>query len=126
MRAFLNAVIFLYLFFNITNCTIQPTHLDNNIECTPSNFVGEWKYQSTNGVILDSIPDITITLSDDVIFGDIQIDGQYYFVKSISSCIAGDQSGILDQTYELISNDELVKRTTVLVAFGSTNLYKRI
>ena len=117
-------IIIFIAFWILTGCIAEPLDIHNEVECLPSSFVGKWEYQSTDGVVLDSIPDIMIELSDEE-RSDLQIDGLHYNVKSLSSCTAGDLSGFLDVTYELKSGDELLKRTTIFLVLGFTSIYKR-
>ena len=121
MRIIIIAIVTISLF----SCNVEPTELENEVNCIPASFVGQWEYQSTNGVELDSIPDIEIQLSDDEMRGELLIDGRYSNVKSVTGCTSGDISGLLDVVYELKSIDELYKRTTAFVLFGSTSVYKR-
>lgn len=106
-------------------CAIDSVNLKNEVDCVATSFVGTWEYQSTNGVVLDSITDIEITLSDDKSSGDIKINGLYLRIKSALGCTAGEVSGLLDESYELQSDSELHKRTTALVIFGSVSIYKK-
>ena len=119
-------VVILIITLLLTSCTLEPIDLENEIECSPMGFVGDWQYQSTNGTVLDSIPDISIRLSDDLDIGDILVDSLYYLdVKASAGCTAGEVSGLLDLTFELRPNNTLIKRTGVLLFFGSTEVYKR-
>ncbi len=120
-----NLFIIALLVFSLWSCILDRPELDTELSCTPEAFVGEWAYQSTDGIVLDSIEDLTITLSDNLSAGEIQVNRRYYFVKPTGGCVAGRFSGLLDQTYELRSDDVLVRLTTVFLFFGSVDLYER-
>lgn len=118
--------IILIITLSFTSCLQEPIDLENHVECSPEAFVGVWEYQSTNGTVLDSIPDITISLAENREDADIFVDSLlYYDVRSYPGCTAGDVSGLLDLTYELKSNNELVRKSSFLVVFGGTDLYTR-
>lgn len=104
---------------------MEPVEPDDNLDCQTSSFVGIWVYQSTNGTVLDSIPDIEIRLSDDERRGDLLLDGRYTDIKTVSGCQLGEVSGLLDVTYELVSENTLHKKSTAFLLFGSTTEYKR-
>ena len=114
-----------FIMIFISSCATDPVDLDNDVDCSADSFVGLWKYQSTNGVVLDSMPDIEIIKTDDESRGDIIIDGVYYDIKPALGCTAGEVSGLIDVTYELVSDNELHKKTTTLVIFGSTSIYMK-
>jgi hypothetical protein len=113
------------ILLSLIGCLSDPIDLSNSVDCKPENFVGTWKYHSTNGVKQDSIADIVISISDDLSFGDLFIHGTYHFVKSSVGCTTGDLNGILDQSYELKNSSELIKRTSLFLFFGSTELFVR-
>ncbi|MEZ4960089.1 MAG: hypothetical protein R2830_09780 [Saprospiraceae bacterium] len=118
-------VLLIIAFPFLPGCVQEPVDIDNAIECIPDSFVGVWEYQSTDGIVLDSIPDIIIELSNAEKQGDLLINGRYHYINTVAGCTAGDASSLLNVTYELSSTDELHKRTNVLLFFGSTDVFKR-
>lgn len=109
----------------LTACVVEPPEVDPDVDCQPSSFIGIWEYQSTNGTVLDSIPDIEIKLSDDARRGDLMLNGRYTNIKTLSGCMLGEVSGLLDVRYELVSENTLHKRSTAFLLFGSITEYKR-
>lgn len=109
----------------IYSCVLDPIENDNILECEVDSFIGEWEYHSTDGVVLDSIPDLLIELSDNDLLGDILINENYLNIKTIQGCTAGNFSGIIDINYELISSDQISRRASYFYAFGSTDLYTK-
>lgn len=111
------------LFF--LSCFQEPIDLENEVECIVENFVGSWEYVSTDGVRLDSIPDLEIILSNDPKQGDVQINKTYWSVDSSVGCKLGKNTRLLDTTYELRTINEIRKRNSVLLIFGRTDIYRR-
>lgn len=114
----------IFFIISLSSCVIESSDLTNDVKCTPEAFVGVWEYQSTGNIVKDSVPDIVITLSDDPT-RDIQINSTYHYVKAVGNCTSGDLSGLLDVTYELVNADELHRRNSVFIFFGSVDIYKR-
>lgn len=118
-------ILFLFIGIGFAACVVEPVGTNEDIDCQTSSFVGIWEYQSTNGTVLDSIPDIEIKLSDDPSRGDLMLDGRYTDIKTLSGCMLGEVSGLLDVRYELVSENTLHKRSTAFLLFGSITEYKR-
>lgn len=109
----------------LTSCLTEPLEKENEVNCVANSFEGLWKYHSTNGVKLDSIPDVEIAISDDKSRGDLLIDGRYFYIKPAVGCTAGSLSNSFGVTYELVDENQLKKRTSVFYVFGSTDLYTK-
>lgn len=108
-----------------TSCYIDPIELDDDFDCVADYWVGNWEYQSTNDVVLDSIPDLEIIISNDQLMGDIIINNQYFNIKTIAGCTAGERSPLLDITYELKNENELHRKSSAFIFFGLVSIYKR-
>lgn len=113
----------------ITSCIVEPYDIDSEVDCVPESFVGEWVYVPKRPN--DTLPkaNIIIELSteeDDRLDQPLKIGNIFYRINKTGACTIGETTGLVDGTFELKSEDELIERLTVFALFGSTYHYRRL
>lgn len=123
---FIKCFVFFLVFISCRTYPNEPIEPIEELVCEAESFVGIWKYQSTNnGTVLDSLPDITITLAttDD----HILIDSLFHReIHSSFSCQAGKEANVFGgNVLELYSKDVLLEHSRILFALMLTHKYVR-
>jgi len=119
---FIKYLAFLLIFIS---CRVEPIEPEEEVDCKAENFVGVWKYVSTNNnTVLDSMPDISITLAED---DHILVDSLFHReIHSSFSCQAGKEANVFGgNVLELYAEDILLEHSRTLFALTLSHKYKR-